>query len=84
MHKKPMEKTMSYLISIQEFNIQQSDKSVFKRTISAILKWIKTIKRWSSISQQRHALLNLSDEQLEDINISREQAIAEAKKAFWQ
>ncbi len=75
---------MSYLISIQEFNIQQSDKSVFKRTISAILKWIKTIKRWSSISQQRHALLNLSDEQLEDINISREQAIAEAKKAFWQ
>lgn len=79
-----MEKTMSYLISIQEFNIQQSDKSVFKRTISAILKWIKTIKRWSSISQQRHALLNLSDEQLEDINISREQAIAEAKKAFWQ
>ncbi|WP_415903833.1 DUF1127 domain-containing protein [Neptuniibacter sp. QD48_55] len=42
-----------------------------------------TLKQWRQNYRTRKALLKLSDEQLKDIDLSREQAHKEASKAFW-
>lgn len=39
---------------------------------------------WRQRARQRHQLLTLSDRQLDDIGVSREQADREAAKPFWQ
>lgn len=39
---------------------------------------------WMARSRQRKQLAQLEDYQLEDIGISRSQALAEAAKPFWQ
>ena len=39
---------------------------------------------WRQRTRQRHQLAALSDRQLDDIGISREQADCEAAKPFWQ
>ncbi|WP_415891167.1 DUF1127 domain-containing protein [Neptuniibacter sp. SY11_33] len=41
------------------------------------------LKQWQQNYRTRKALLKLSNGQLKDIGINREQARKEAKKAFW-
>lgn len=41
------------------------------------------LREWHQRSRSRAELLELSDEQLLDVGISREQALAEAHKPFW-
>ena len=45
---------------------------------------LMTFETWYQRGKQRQQLRELTVEQLEDIGISREQADAEANKAFWQ
>ncbi len=42
------------------------------------------IQQYQEIAKQRQALRQLTDEQLEDIGISRADAIREANKPFWR
>jgi uncharacterized protein YjiS (DUF1127 family) len=41
------------------------------------------IKRYRALARQRHELAQLSDDQLEDIGLTREAAEKEAGKPFW-
>lgn len=43
----------------------------------------KTVLRWHELRRQRRALLELSDEVLKDIGISRADAMREAGRPFW-
>jgi uncharacterized protein YjiS (DUF1127 family) len=45
------------------------------------LRWCA---RCSARSRQRQALSQLDDRLLEDIGVTRQQAIAEAAKSFWK
>jgi len=44
----------------------------------------KQLKLMSSRAQQRRQLLTLSDEQLDDIGITRAQVFEEVNKPFWK
>lgn len=50
--------------------------------------WVSTafrqLRHWSERARQRHQLGMLDAHQLRDIGISREQALAEASKPFWE
>lgn len=46
-------------------------------------KCARTLKQWQHNYRSRKALLKLSDEQLVDIGLRREQAHKEASRAFW-
>ena len=49
--------------------------------------WMDTVRAWSARSNERRALRELTelgDHVLKDIGISREQALREAAKPFWQ
>lgn len=41
------------------------------------------VRGWMERSRQRQALSELDDRQLQDIGLSREAAMAEARKPFW-
>ena len=42
------------------------------------------LRFWASRIRQRRALMALDDDRLEDLGISREEAVAEAAKPFWR
>jgi uncharacterized protein YjiS (DUF1127 family) len=46
--------------------------------------WYKQLKLMASRAQQRRQLLTLSDEQLDDIGITRAQVLEEVNKPFWK
>ena len=46
--------------------------------------FIPVMRRWAAVSQQRRDLLNLTESHLKDIGITREDAIREASKSFWE
>ena len=48
-----------------------------------LLAWLDKISRARSRSRQHRQLLELSDHLLADIGVSREQAMAEARKSGW-
>ncbi len=45
---------------------------------------IAILRRWHERARQRRQLAQLDDDRLRDIGISREQALAEARKPFWR
>lgn len=42
------------------------------------------LRRYHAVAKQRHALGQLTDEQLKDIGVSRVDALREASKPFWR
>lgn len=50
--------------------------SIAKKLLANVLIWIE-------VSEQRNALRELTDRQLDDIGVSRQGAIYEADRAFW-
>ena len=46
--------------------------------------WYKQLSLMASRVEQRRQLLNLSDEQLDDIGVTRAQVIEEVNKPFWK
>jgi uncharacterized protein YjiS (DUF1127 family) len=55
---------------------------------TSMVSWMDTVRAWSARSNERRALRELTeqldDRLLKDIGISREQALCEAAKPFWQ
>ena len=43
----------------------------------------RTVLWWAQVANQRKALLTLSDDQLNDIGLSRADAVREARRHFW-
>lgn len=45
--------------------------------------WLELLATWYQRHRQRHQLRELDDHLLADVGLSREQAVAEARKPFW-
>ena len=58
-----------------------SSRSLLKEKLRQL---ICRVRRYYSISKQRQALGQLSDDLLKDIGISKVDAMAEANKPFWK
>ena len=57
-----------------------------RRQSGALLGALRLLGRWSAFRRRlssRRALLRLSEEQLNDIGLSRAQALVEAERPFW-
>ena len=81
--KKPTEKVME-----QTLKNQPQHTGLFGFSWSQLLlsgyQLLGRIQQYRETAKQRQALRQLSDEQLEDIGISREAATREADKPFWK
>ena len=57
-----------------------------KRHSSTLTAALRTLRTWMSRSRQRRALRELAQEEqlLNDIGLSREQALREGAKPFWR
>lgn len=81
--KKPTEKAME-----QTLKNQPQHTGLFRFSWSQLLlsgyQLLGKIQQYQEIAKQRQALRQLTDEQLEDIGISRADAIREANKPFWR
>ena len=66
--------------------------SIYQATVGSLAHGLRgTLDRWYrfalrcyTVGKQRHALANLTDEQLQDVGLTRGQALAEAGKPFWR
>ncbi|MBI1206937.1 MAG: DUF1127 domain-containing protein [Azospirillum sp.] len=47
-------------------------------------RWVHDVAEWRQRARQRRALLDLDDHLLEDIGMTREQAVMESRKGFWR
>jgi uncharacterized protein YjiS (DUF1127 family) len=52
--------------------------------LNPLAQWIAAANQMYSRRCQRRALLELDDDRLADIGVSRQQAEQEARKLFWQ
>jgi uncharacterized protein YjiS (DUF1127 family) len=52
-------------------------------TVSELRDVLAVVLRWHEMRRQRRALLELSDQMLKDIGISRADAMREAARPFW-
>ncbi|MBT4888616.1 MAG: DUF1127 domain-containing protein [Rhodospirillales bacterium] len=46
--------------------------------------FIPVMRQWAEVNQQRHDLATLTDYELRDIGITREDAMLEIAKPFWE
>ena len=51
---------------------------------SLLLRAVEAVERWSERHRQRKALLDLPEDTLHDIGLSRADVYAEATKPFWR
>jgi uncharacterized protein YjiS (DUF1127 family) len=65
--------------------IQTSDRPehVAAARVPSPFAWVLTLVRWQERWRQRQCLRDLDDHLLEDIGLTREQALDEARKSFW-
>jgi uncharacterized protein YjiS (DUF1127 family) len=73
------EKMSKPLVQGWAFTLHQQDDSS-----SPAIDWLDTMRIWSSRISERQALAELDDRFLKDIGVSREEAVREAAKPFWQ
>lgn len=69
---------MSAIDTIAATSISNRDKPAY--TLPKVIVWIETLLQRR---RSRLALLEMSDEQLKDIGISRAEAYGEANRPFW-
>ena len=73
-------------MSTQVYESYQPSKEIRNSYRLPTINWDKfarILTQWQQNHRTRKALAELSDEQLKDIGLSREQAHAEASKPFW-
>ena len=77
--------------SVQGFALRRAGVGgqIRQQSVSSILAagWLHTLEFWIDRSRQRRQLgelAELNDYLLKDIGLSREQALREAAKPFWQ
>ncbi|MBC8240815.1 MAG: DUF1127 domain-containing protein [Alphaproteobacteria bacterium] len=51
--------------------------------VQAVIKVAATLYHWQDRAAQRRALAELDQHALQDIGVSRREALAEARKPFW-
>lgn len=51
--------------------------------LSVTKKLLANVLIWREVSKQRKVLRELTDQQLDDIGVSRKEAIQESNRAFW-
>jgi uncharacterized protein YjiS (DUF1127 family) len=66
-----------------ERSLERARPGVPARTLGALRRAVNVAMRWYELRRQRRALLELSDQMLKDIGISRADAIREASRPFW-
>jgi uncharacterized protein YjiS (DUF1127 family) len=59
-------------------------RNSFLSPVITLSGFYKLVQLWLRRSSTRNQLKRLSDDQLLDVGISREDAMSEAKKAFWE
>lgn len=73
-------------------NLSVSLESIYTESIDSSSYWIRVrfdrllilLQKYHATAKQRHALSQLSDDQLKDIGITRVDALREAGKPFWK
>ncbi|MGB0203723.1 MAG: DUF1127 domain-containing protein [Neptuniibacter sp.] len=73
-------------MSTQVYESYQPSKEIRNNYRLPTINWDKfahILAQWQQNYRTRKALAELSDEQLKDIGLKREQAHAEASKPFW-
>ncbi len=63
-------------VVIREFDLTQV-------LMQAVIKAAATLSHWQDRAEQRYRLAEMDQHVLLDIGISRNQALAEARKPFW-
>ena len=69
-------------MSSMETNLQQSVPRLRGARQFIVLLW-RVLVSWSQVSRSRKQLLELTDRELEDLNLTREAAAEEARRPFW-
>ena len=72
------------IITTREIALNLAERTQLPVASTMALKFANVVVRWSDRSKQRHTLSKLSDQQLDDIGVSRTTATTEANKRFWQ
>lgn len=70
---------MSSMVTIREYDIPVPGN---RRRFGRLL-WRKLVS-WSQLYRTRRQLLELTDRELEDLNLTRIAAIREARRPFWE
>ncbi|MDC9714814.1 MAG: DUF1127 domain-containing protein [Gammaproteobacteria bacterium] len=76
--------TQKHALACQRSNKFKCFSLTLYRAVLNVSRLLEMIKKYHAISKQRKELLHLTDRQLADIGINREEAIREASKPFWQ
>ena len=71
-------------ITTREIALNLAERTQLPVASTLALQFSNTVVRWSDRSKQRKTLKQLTDQQLDDIGVSRTRATAEANKRFWQ
>ena len=71
-------------ITTREIALHLAERTQLPVASTLALQFANTVVRWSDRSKQRKTLKQLTDQQLDDIGVSRTRATAEANKRFWQ
>ena len=74
-------------MSTQVYESYQPSKEIRNSYRLPTINWDKfarILTQWQQNYHTRNALAELSDEQLKDIGLRREQAIVEVNKPFWR
>jgi uncharacterized protein YjiS (DUF1127 family) len=74
-----MEREMSAIDTITASSIGSRDKSAY--SLPKAIVWIENVLQRR---RSRLALLEMSDDQLKDIGVSRSEAFGEASRPFWE
>jgi len=59
-------------------------QSAFTQPQTTVIKAMMTLQRWMDRHSERKQLAQLDDHMLQDLGLTRHQALTEASKPFWK
>jgi uncharacterized protein YjiS (DUF1127 family) len=76
---------MSHVMTITRSALrEQQGRSPKEAAVALVHRAVRTVELWRRRAAMRGDLACLDDRMLKDIGMSREQALAEARKPFWR
>lgn len=64
---------------------QGQDGRAWLSWLAALLRWpVEEVQLWARRHEERQRLIEMDDHMLHDIGLTRADAVAEWRKAFWQ
>ena len=75
---------MQYNIGVSRPSVPQLRAICIRFPTEVAFEFYQTVSYWRERARQRRRLMQLPDDRLRDIGISRLDAIREAQKSFWQ